>query len=166
MKILLLALLAIPSFLYAQENHRDSYTLKGTTVLIGSDKNMQSYHIHGYRLSNLHSSECESGGRFEEIKEDVLSVSKTDSAYNISINVLGNCTHAFLGEIEIKNDSIINLISHGYGGASTCLCCFGLTYTISFDQNSSKKVKYVMINGIRETMVELEEVSNSTPEKH
>ena len=156
MKIILFVILFLSNFLYGQETFRDDYTLKGTTILTGSDRNALSEYVHGYRLSKISSSECQNGGRPEEIKEEILNISKTDSSYNISINIRGNCAHAFLGEIEIMNDSIINLISHGYGGNSTCACCFGLTYTISFDQTASEKVKYVMINGIRNTMIEIE----------
>jgi len=133
MKKILFIIFLLPTFLYGQEIFRDEYTLKGTTILTGSDRNALSEYVHGYRLSNITSSECQSGGRSEEIKEEVLGISQTDSSYSISINIRGNCAHAFLGEIEIMNDSIINLISHGYGGNSTCSCCFGLTYKISFD---------------------------------
>ncbi len=156
MKILLFTILLVNNFLHGQENFRDDYTLKGTTVLTGSDKNALSEYVHGYRLSNITSSECQNGGRSEESKEEILNISKTDSSYNFSINIIGNCAHAFLGEIEIMNDTIMNLISHGYGGNSTCACCFGLTYTISFDQTASKNVKYVMINSIKNTMIEIE----------
>ena len=156
MKKILFIIFLLPTFLYGQETFRDEYTLKGTTILTGSDRNALSEYVHGYRLSNITSSECQSGGRSEEIKEEVLGISKTDSTYSISINIRGNCAHAFLGEIEIMNDSIINLISHGYGGNSTCACCFGLTYTISFDQTASKKVEYVLINGIKNTMIKIE----------
>ena len=155
MKLLLL-ILFVPTFLFGQETFRDEHTLKGTTVLTGSDKNALSEYVYGYRLSDITSSECESGGRSEEIEEQILNISKTDSSYNISVNIRGNCAHAFLGEIEIENDSIINLIAHGYGGNSTCACCFGLIYTISFDETASKKVMYVMINGIRNTIIEIE----------
>lgn len=155
MKILLL-ILFVPTLLFGQETFRDDYTLKGTTVLTGSDRNALSEYVYGYRLSGITSSECQSGGRSEEIEEQILSISKTDSSYTISVNIKGNCAHAFLGEIEIENDSIINLIAHGYGGNSTCACCFGLTYTISFDETASKNVQYVKMNGVRETMIEIE----------
>jgi hypothetical protein len=155
MKISLLILLLLPIFLFGQENFRDEYTLKGTTILKGSDRNALSYYIYGYRLSEITSSECQSSGRSEDIKEQILSIDKTDSTYIISVNIRGNCAHAFLGELELENDSIINLIAPGYGGNSTCACCFGLTYTISFDDSASQKVQYVTINGIKTSMIEL-----------
>ena len=101
----------IPTFLYGQETFRDEYTLKGTTVLIGSDRIALSDYVYGYRLSEITSSECQSSGRSEEIKEEILNIYKTDSSYIISVNIRGNCAHAFLGEIEIVKDSIINLIA-------------------------------------------------------
>lgn len=156
MKILISIISLIPTFLYGQETFRDEYTLKGTTVLTGSDRNALSDYVYGYRLSEITSSECQSSGRSEEIKEEILNISKTDSSYIISVNIRGNCAHAFLGEIEIVKDSIINLIAHGYGGNSTCACCFGLTYTISFDETASKNVNYVTINGARNTMIKIE----------
>lgn len=151
--ILLIFLIGICSNSFGQEDFRDEYTLKGTTVLTGSDKNALSNYVYGYHLSEITSSECQLGGRPEEIKEKILGITKTDSSFSIAANIMGNCAHAFLGEIEIVNDSIINLIAHGYGGNSTCACCFGLTYLISYDETASKKVKYVMINGMRNTLV-------------
>ena len=156
MKILIFVIYFVPTFLYGQETFRDEYTLNGTTVLTGSDRNTLSEYVYGYRLSKINSSECQSGEISEEIKEEILSIAKTDSSYSISVNIKGNCAHAFLGEIEIENDSIINMIAHGYGGNSTCACCFGLTYTISFDETASNKVNYIMINGVRKTMIKIE----------
>ncbi|MBL4706387.1 MAG: hypothetical protein JKY54_17800 [Flavobacteriales bacterium] len=156
MKILFLLLLVVPISLFGQESFREEYTLKGTTVLTGSDRNALSTYVYGYRLADITSSECQHNGRSEEIKDQILSITKTDSSYIIVANIKGNCAHAFLGEIEIESDSIINLIAHGYGGNSTCACCFGLTYTISFDDTAAKKVTYVMLRGIRNTMIEIE----------
>lgn len=156
MKILIFVLSFISAFLFRQENFRDEYTLKGTAVLTGSDRNALSEYVYGYRLSEITSSECQSDERDEEMKEEILSISKTDSSYSISVNVKGNCAHAFLGEIEIVNDSIINLIAHGYGGNSICAFCFGLTYAISFDETASGKVDHVMINGIRNSLIKIE----------
>ena len=159
-------MLFLPSILLGQEDFRETYTLKGTTVLTGSDKNALSDYVYGYRLTDITSSECQievlPEGTYN-IEEKVTGVSKTDSSYTISINISGNCAHAFLGEIEIKNDSIINLISHGYGGNSTCMCCFGLTYTIAWDPTASKKVTHAMINGISNTMVEIDKFMLTKP---
>ncbi|MCJ8288920.1 MAG: hypothetical protein HRT58_05850 [Crocinitomicaceae bacterium] len=156
MKILFLLLLSIPTSLFGQESFREEYVLKGTTILTGSDRNALSEYVHGYRLADITSSECEYNGRSEEIKEQILSITITDSSYVITANIKGNCAHAFLGEIEIENDSIISLIAHGYGSNSTCACCFGITYTISFDHTASKKVKYIMIDGIKNTLIAIE----------
>ncbi len=73
-----------------------------------------------------------------------------DSTLVVSANIYANCSHKFLGEIEIVEENTLNLVYHGYGGYASCGCCFGLTYTINIFRDDDKrytKVKYVTIGG-------------------
>ena len=76
-------MLFLPSILLGQEDFRETYTLKGTTVLTGSDKNALSDYVYGYRLTDITSSECQievlPEGTYN-IEEKVTGVSKTDSS--------------------------------------------------------------------------------------
>lgn len=134
----------------------DDYILKGTTVLKWSSRYRQTYYQYGYYLFELSSSACDNGGkRQEELEDNVKAASLSDSMITISISKVGNCSDAFLGEIEIVNDSIINLVTHEYGGRSTCICCFGLDFIIK-TEGLNKKIRYTMIDGNRETLTEIE----------
>jgi hypothetical protein len=159
MKRALILFAILPILCFAQESEdvlSDDYTLKGTTVLRWSGKYRQTLYQYGYYLDQLNSSDCDNGGKHQEDLEDlILSANESDSAINITISKVGNCSDAFLGEIEIVNDSIINLITHEYGGRSTCICCFGLDFQIIKSEGDHKQIKYTMIDGNRDTLIEI-----------
>ena len=147
----------IPIIGFGQDvEYGDDYVLKGTTVLKWSSKYRQTYYQYGYYLAELKSSACDNGGkRQEELEDEVTTASQSDSTITISISKVGNCSDAFLGEIEIVNDSIINLVTHEYGGRSTCICCFGLDFIIK-TEGLNKEIRYTMIDGNRATLIEIE----------
>lgn len=159
MKIILIILAILPIISAAQETEDeigDDYTLKGTTVLRWSGKYRQTLYQYGYYLDELNSSTCDNGGkRQEELEDAILVASQSDSTVTISISKVANCSDAFLGEIEIVNDSIINLVTHEYGGRSTCICCFGLDFIIK-TEGLNKEINYTMIDGNRNTLIEIE----------
>jgi hypothetical protein len=133
----------------------DHHILKGTTVLIWSSKYRQTLYQYGYYLDELNSSACDNNGkRQEELEDTILMANQSDSTITISISKVGNCSDAFLGEIEIVNDSIINLVTHEYGGRSTCICCFGLDFIIK-TEGVHKQIRYTMIDGNRNTLIEM-----------
>ena len=150
-------LLMFPFYAFCQETDEDgNYILRGTTVLQWSDKYRQTVYQYGYYLQDLNSSGCENQGeRIEELRDTVLMAYQSDSVVTISIKKISNCTDQFLGEIEIVNDSIINVITHGYGGHSTCSCCFGLEFVIN-TEGINEKIRYVMIDSDEKTMAEIE----------
>lgn len=130
--------------------------LHGTTVLpwTGNQQNAKGY---GLYLDKVEITPCQQGERPKE-QEEVISVSQTDTTLTIQLNILGNCCHSFLCDIQIENDSIVNLIQYGYGATyCACICCFGLTYEFSLLREYSEfdKLKKVMINGDERTLKQL-----------
>lgn len=156
MKVLLILVVLTPIIGFGQEvEYDDSYTLKGTTVLPWTEKYRTTYYQHGYYLHALTPSPCEMNGkRQEELEDQIHDARQSDSTITIAISKVGNCSDAFLGEIEIINDSIINLITHGYGGRSTCICCFGLEFVIE-TEGIKDQIRHTMINGKQTTLTEI-----------
>ncbi len=136
-------------------SRHDVRVLIGTTVLKSSEKNMTALYAHGLILDQIKSSDCmqtehEGPTGSKIVKIEVLD----DSLLTIEALIDANCSYNFLGEIDVVDDSIINLDYHGYGGYAQCNCCFGLTYTIRTSKNwdfKPEKVKYVMISSLRQT---------------
>lgn len=129
--------------------------LKGTTVLYASDKNWKIRWEQGLWLRDLHSSPCQ-GSEEHMTKPKINSIQFSgDTAVSVDATINANCCHSFLGELEVVEDSILNLTYIGYGGHCACDCCFGLTYEIDIDRTedySPDKLIYVMVNGMRSTL--------------
>lgn len=156
MKLLLITLF-LPLISFSQEmDENGNYILKGTTVLFWSEACQITYYQYGYYLSKITSSDCDQSERIEEITNEVVSAEQSDSTIRVSIKKTANCSAQFLGEIEIVNDSIINLIAHEYGGRATCGCCFGLDYIID-TEGINPKIRYVMIADKKETLTLIED---------
>jgi hypothetical protein len=147
----LILLLSLPLTSYAQNR----YELKGTTVLNGSDKNWKIRWEQGLWLRDIHASPCQ--GSEERMPKPKINsiVFSGDTAVSVDATINSNCCHAFLGELEVVEDSILSLTYIGYGSQCACDCCFGLTYVIDIDRSedySPDKLMYVMVNGMRETL--------------
>lgn len=130
------------------------HVLVGTAVLTASPKNEGARNF-GYGLFGLESSACqrELEGPKREGSDLVVSVARTDTLWVIEANISSNCCHSFLGEIEIVEGSVMNLIYHGYGTYCSCDCCFGLTYRILREKFvEPEDVKEFMINGDKRTL--------------
>jgi hypothetical protein len=136
------------------DTHMARHILIGTTIL-PSSANSELAKNYGYNLKELKSSDCkETKGKSFPI--EVLSTVRTDTLLTIDISIGANCCYSFLGDMTVKNDSIIDLIYHGYGSYCFCTCCFGLTYEIErwpfMDEHS---ITHVMINGDESTLTEI-----------
>ncbi|TXI82927.1 MAG: hypothetical protein E6Q44_00530 [Flavobacteriales bacterium] len=130
------------------------HILVGTTVLTASPKN-ESARNFGYSLLALGASACqkELDGPAKDGSDRVISVLRNDTMWIIETNISSNCCHSFLGEIEVVDGSILNLIYHGYGTYCFCECCFGLTYRIGREIFvDPKDVNQFMINGDKRTL--------------
>lgn len=131
------------------------HILIGTTVLEDSEGNMKALN-YGYSLIDISSSECKDDKK-KLFDTQVSTINKTDSIWTVEISIGANCCYSFLGEIDIVEDSIIDLKYYGYGGYCSCTCCFGLTYKIDYeDYKNQKKINYFMINGDKATLVKKE----------
>jgi len=137
--------------------------LYGTTILPWT-YNQQVAKGYGFFLRKIVLTPCKqklqpilNEDEFKPDLNQVLSVKRTDTLWTIETKINENCCHSFLCDIKIVDDSIIDLIYYSYGATyCDCNCCFGMTYNIekmNFEDN--KKVKYVMINGDRKTIIKL-----------
>jgi hypothetical protein len=132
----------------------DPYILKGTTVLRGSDKNLEARWVHGLGLDKIESSDCKYSGEHPTPTEITAVSRSNDSTLVVTANIFVNCGQKFLCEIEVKNRNTLNLLYHGYGNYASCSCCFSLTYTISLINNADtdlSRIKYVTIDGVDKT---------------
>lgn len=127
--------------------------LHGTTVLPWT-ANQQLAKGYGLYLDKVRIASCRQGEKPKEL-EEVVSVATTGKTLIIQLNILGNCCHSFLCDVQIVNDSIVNLLHYGYGATyCSCFCCFGLTYEFSLERDSTDldRLKKVMINGDERTL--------------
>lgn len=135
----------------------DMELLYGTTIL-PSTGNQQYAKGYGLHFNNVIFSDCSKGERpTGEI--EILSIIESDSTIIFDCKIFGNCCHSFLCDVEIKEDSILNLIYYGYGaGYCACNCCFGLIYEFDFYKEHSDfdELKFVMINNEKQSLIKLE----------
>jgi hypothetical protein len=136
--------------------------LRGTTILPGSEKNDESRH-KGYWLDSLYFTSCsdvETEKRMEsgDYSDKITLVNYLkDSLMSIEINIWKNCGKSFLCEIEIVDDTILNLIYTSYGQIFACECCFGIMYHIRLfpGLDEYKQLQCIMLNGKKETITKI-----------
>lgn len=123
--------------------------LYGTTVL-PLTFNQQMAKNYGLYLDSVNLTPCQQKlEKKPDMINRVMTVNQNKDSLTFEIKYWGNCCHAFLCDIEVKNDTTVNLIIHGYGAMyCDCTCCYGLTYHISTMKVSEfDKLKFVTING-------------------
>lgn len=131
------------------------HILKGTTVIPWTH-NQQIAKGYGFYFDNVTKSDCKKDATAERIPTKINSIVNKTNELIIDINISDNCCYSFLCDIQILNESTINLIYYGYGTYCSCDCCFGLTYKLTKeDVPELTKIKSVMINGISKTMTEI-----------
>ncbi len=128
----------------------ETNVLYGTRVLPGT-RNQEEASGYSLWLKDIGVTDCKNEGEYLG-NTQIETIVKTDSTLNIETKVIDNCCHAFLCDITVKDDSILDLIYYGYGVICSCECCFGLTYNMYISKKvpdfveAFKKLKYVMIN--------------------
>ena len=130
--------------------------LHGTDVMPWT-ANQQYAKGYGLYLSDVEINPCRQGERPPEM-EEIISIDESDTSLVIQLNIVGNCCHDFLCDVEVIGDSVINLIQYGYGNTyCACNCCFGLTYVFDLETEYSdfSSLKFVMIDGDRRTLRKL-----------
>lgn len=100
-----------------------------TKVLENSVLNQQSK-MKGYELVKLTPSTCDESLMGMPIKERIVRKIYHKDTLEIDVGFSANCCSSFLGEIQVKNDTTLNLIFKEYGMECFCHCCFQLTYHI------------------------------------
>lgn len=128
--------------------------LYGTTVLPWTN-GQQFAKNFGLLLETATITECKETGK--PTGNEVVNIAETDTSLSIELKIFGNCCHSFLCDLEIVNDSIVNLKYYGYGATyCSCDCCYGLTYNIEkWNFEDYKFLKSVMINGDTQTIKKL-----------
>ena len=120
---------------------------------------------HGYVFEKFDILSCGSGEELDGINK-ISEVQQSDSTLIFRICIENNCCKSYLAEIEITEDSILNMIYHDYGYICMCNCNFCLDYKISYSpyevrkmskwKQSDAALKYAMINGDRRTLINIE----------
>lgn len=128
--------------------------LKGTTKLPWT-QNQQIAKGYGFFLDTIRIRECDQT-KAPPKHEEITSIKEDNSKLIIESNIIGNCCHEFLCDIEVINGRTLNLIHYGYGNTyCSCTCCFGLTYEITImPYEQYEKVENVMLNGNKITLKE------------
>jgi len=125
-------------------------TLLYKTILLPETRNQQYAKGYGLFLDSVAIAPCENSRERPDYINKVNSVISTKDSFVIQIKFWGNCCHHFLCDIEIANDSTLNIITIGYGMYCSCDCCYGLN--LYFDSlyegyEDFNKLKYITING-------------------
>ncbi|MBK8615269.1 MAG: hypothetical protein IPN85_17805 [Flavobacteriales bacterium] len=133
------------------------HVLIGTTALPGTDQNMEARWVHGVSLNRVSFSPCSSGETEDMGSTLIEELIWTDSTLTVKAKVIANCGFSFLCDIEVLNDTILNLIHYGYGDQASCSCCFGLTYHITRFNDDTEAIlpTCVMIGRDRTTLKKL-----------
>jgi len=128
------------------------HVLVGSTILPASSKS-ETTRNYGLMLAGIQITPCEGGEKERPKPNEVKGVMR--GAHNLTINtqVESNCCHSLLAEVEMLNDSTMNLIYHGYGTYCFCTCCFGLEYEFDkADFGNNDGIRFFMINGEEATL--------------
>jgi hypothetical protein len=119
----------IPSFAQDTIITNERYLI-GTTVLEGSNRNLESCVLHGYCLENVIKYPCLSVMTETPDVTKIKKIVKRNDSLIISIQIYENCGLDFLGEIEIIDSNTINILYHEYGSFASCMCAFDVDYII------------------------------------
>lgn len=105
------------------------HVLVGTTFLPHSDNMIQLLNQGLYAISLEVLGECEQSDFMDERNAypKFTRVERQSDTLTIDVSVIANCCHQFLGEAEIRSDTL-NLLYTSYGGFCACECCFTLRY--------------------------------------
>lgn len=121
--------------------------LSGTCILPGTD-NQQIIRSHGLLLDSVNkqniSKICSLG------RDEILYINMNDSSLIIKANTWGNSCHEYLCDVSMFNDSILNIIAHGYGYGSVCSCKTNHLITYKFKREGwgdLNDIKYISFNG-------------------
>ncbi len=125
-------------------------TILYKTMLLPNTGRQQNAKGYGLFIDSVAIMPCENSRERPDYINEVNSVISTKDSFVIQIKFWGNCCHQFLCDIDITDDSTLNIITIGYGMFCSCDCCYGLNlyfeplHEVFEDFN---KLKYITING-------------------
>lgn len=134
---------------------QSSIALVGTTVIPGTT-NQQIAKGYGLYLDAVNIGTCDQSE--EALRDEEVSlITETDSSLIISAKIIGNCCHDFLCDVQIVDETTINLIYQSYGQSyCACVCCYGLTYEFSLMKfKNYDSLEFVTLNGYNKTLTRL-----------
>jgi hypothetical protein len=148
--LILPGLLFISNLVFGQDTivTRESYLI-GSTVLTGSNRNLQSCLLHGYCLNKVIKHPCLSAMKETPDVSKIKNIEKRNDSLIVSLQIYENCALDFLGEIEIIDKNTINIILHEYGSFASCMCTFDVDCIILLNKEGISElvnVEYVVLD--------------------
>ena len=140
--------------------------LVGTTFLKGTYNQIMALEDYGISFEKIERGNFISANDIEDVedfKEEITSIEIFDTLLKIKFNYWRNSLHDLLCDFEITDDKILNLTYFGYGSFGfgdiyTFLTCF-IRINKKYAEKDFSDIKYVMLNGDKETLRKLENFS-------
>lgn len=147
---ILILLLLISKLIFGQDTiiTKERYLI-GSSVLTGSNRNSESCMLHGYCFDKIIKHSCISVMTEIPEKTEIKNVEMKQDTLKISLKVYENCAFDFLGEIEITDKHLLNIILHEYGSFASCMCTFDIDCIIVIQKEDIPEpfeVDYVILN--------------------
>jgi len=99
------------------------------SIVSDTSKHNKESELKGFRLVELQPSPCSSEATYDLLQR-MKRVSFHNDTLDIELSIVANCCASFIGEIEVQNDTTLNLILIEYGLECFCHCCFDVTYRV------------------------------------
>lgn len=113
---------------------RDKTEAKNPSIVSDTSKLNQESAKKGYNLFDIEPSPCSSEATYENLQR-ISRKTFQDGTLEIEATITANCGASFICEIQVPNDTTLNLLFTEYGDEYFCHCCFQLTYCIEADLN-------------------------------
>lgn len=136
---------------------RNNYIV-GTSWLTNSPKMVT---LRGLGLSPKNVKSTCINDNYEKIKflrPPLLNIS--DSIFKVTFDIVANCCHSFICDVEQTNDSTLNFLYYNYGAHCACRCLHKLEYNLGYDfmfeenrKTKFKGIRYITLNGTRRSII-------------
>lgn len=158
-KLLFLGLVLISQACFGQDTivTTERYLI-GSTVLVGSNRNMESCIMHGYCLDQIIKHPCLDVMTETPGETKIKNIEQRNDTLIIALQYYENCALDFLGEIELLDNNTLNIVLHEYGSFASCMCTFDIDCFIIIakeDIPEPVQIRYVTINDQKSTKIEL-----------
>lgn len=110
--------------------------IKGHRALPWSES-LDSANVMGVFLDSIQLSPCDHNADQGRENNKIIKTSELDSSIIVHTSIISNCCREIAGDLQIENDSTINLIFYAYNGDyCECDCCFQLDYYLTISTSS------------------------------